>query len=66
MKALKFIVGLGLVALWLPFATHNPTYLNLAILVLMGAQLGVAWNLLGGYAGQVASNVSTNSPSASQ
>lgn len=53
MKALKIIAGLGLVALWLPFATHNPTYLNLAILVLMGAQLGVAWNLLGGYAGQV-------------
>ncbi len=53
MKTLTIIVGLGLVALWLPFATHNPTYLNLAILVLMGAQLGVAWNLLGGYAGQV-------------
>jgi len=53
MKALKIMVGLGAVAALLPFATNNPTHLNLAILVLMAAQLGVAWNLLGGYAGQV-------------
>jgi len=37
----------------LPLASSNPAHLNLAILVLMAAQLGVAWNLLGGYAGQV-------------
>jgi len=53
MKAFKIIVGLGVVSALLPFATNNPTHLNLAILVLMAAQLGVAWNLLGGYAGQV-------------
>jgi len=53
MKALKVIIGLSVVAALLPFATNNPTHLNLAILVLMAAQLGVAWNLLGGYAGQV-------------
>ena len=53
MKALKILVGLGAVAALLPVATNNPTHLNLAILVLMAAQLGVAWNLLGGYAGQV-------------
>jgi len=53
MKALKIMVGLGVVAALLPLATNNPTHLNLAILVLMAAQLGVAWNLLGGYAGQV-------------
>jgi branched-chain amino acid transport system permease protein len=53
MKTLKIIAGLGAVATVLPLATSNPTHLNLAILVLMAAQLGVAWNLLGGYAGQV-------------
>jgi len=53
MKVLKTMVGLGVVAALLPFTTDNPTHLNLAILVLMAAQLGVAWNLLGGYAGQV-------------
>jgi branched-chain amino acid transport system permease protein len=53
MKAFKIIVGLGVASALLPFATNNPTHLNLAILVLMAAQLGVAWNLLGGYAGQV-------------
>jgi branched-chain amino acid transport system permease protein len=41
------------VALVLPFLVTNPSTLNLLILVLMAAQLGVAWNLLGGYAGQV-------------
>ena len=53
MNALKIGAGLTVAAALLPFATHNPTHLNLAILVLMAAQLGVAWNLLGGYAGQV-------------
>ena len=31
----------------------SPSRLNLAILVLMAAQLGVAWNIVGGYAGQI-------------
>jgi branched-chain amino acid transport system permease protein len=31
----------------------DASHLNLAILVLMAAQLGVAWNIVGGYAGQV-------------
>jgi len=53
MNALKITAGLVVAAAMLPFATSNPTHLNLAILVLMAAQLGVAWNLLGGYAGQV-------------
>jgi len=53
MSALKIGLGLTVAAALLPFATSNPTHLNLAILVLMAAQLGVAWNLLGGYAGQV-------------
>jgi branched-chain amino acid transport system permease protein len=53
MKVLKIMAWLGVVAALLPFTTDNPTHLNLAILVLMAAQLGVAWNVLGGYAGQV-------------
>jgi len=53
MNTLKITAGLAIAAALLPFATGNPTHLNLAILVLMAAQLGVAWNLLGGYAGQV-------------
>jgi branched-chain amino acid transport system permease protein len=40
------------VALALPFFV-DASHLNLAILVLMAAQLGVAWNIVGGYAGQV-------------
>jgi branched-chain amino acid transport system permease protein len=39
-------------ALVLP-AFVDTSNLNLAILVLMAAQLGVSWNIVGGYAGQV-------------
>ena len=45
--------AVAVAAALLPLASSNPAHLNLAILVLMAAQLGVAWNLLGGYAGQV-------------
>jgi branched-chain amino acid transport system permease protein len=37
----------------LPLLVTSPSALNTAIIMLMVAQLGVAWNLLGGYAGQV-------------
>ena len=40
------------VALAIP-AFVDASHLNLAILVLMVAQLGVSWNIVGGYAGQV-------------
>jgi branched-chain amino acid transport system permease protein len=40
-------------ALALPLAVTRPDAQNTAILMLMTAQLGVAWNILGGYAGQV-------------
>jgi branched-chain amino acid transport system permease protein len=40
-------------ALLLPLVVRNPARQNSAILVLMIAQSGVAWNILGGYAGQV-------------
>ena len=41
------------VAALLPWFVDNPTHQNLAILILMAAQMGVAWNIVGGYAGQV-------------
>jgi branched-chain amino acid transport system permease protein len=53
MNTLKLGAGGVAIAALLPLVTHNATQLNLAILVLMAAQLSVAWNLLGGYAGQV-------------
>ena len=40
-------------ALLLPLFVTNPASLNLAVLALMAAQIGVAWNIVGGYAGQV-------------
>ncbi|HEX6706873.1 MAG TPA: branched-chain amino acid ABC transporter permease [Albitalea sp.] len=45
------LAGIALVAL--PLAIDSPAHLNLLILILMSAQLGVAWNILGGLAGQV-------------
>ena len=42
-----------LLACLVPLAVTDPSHQNLAILVLMAAQLGVAWNILGGYAGQI-------------
>jgi branched-chain amino acid transport system permease protein len=42
-----------IVALFFPLLEKNPSHQNLAILMLMAAQLGVAWNIIGGYAGQV-------------
>jgi branched-chain amino acid transport system permease protein len=51
----KRIVLLAVLALAiaLPLLVTNGSQLNYAILVLMIAQAGVAWNILGGYAGQV-------------
>lgn len=51
--AKPWAIGALAVALLVPLWVKSPSHLNLAILVLMAAQLGVAWNLLGGYAGQV-------------
>jgi len=36
-----------------PILVTNPARQNFLILAIMSAQLGVAWNILGGYAGQV-------------
>jgi branched-chain amino acid transport system permease protein len=46
-------VAILLLALVFPLLVTQPSLVNFAILVLMAAQLGVAWNILGGYAGQV-------------
>jgi branched-chain amino acid transport system permease protein len=50
----KLALGGGLLlALLVPLVIRDPSHQNLAILILMAAQLGVAWNILGGYAGQI-------------
>jgi branched-chain amino acid transport system permease protein len=46
-------IGALLAAVLAPAFVSDVSHLNLLILVLMAAQFGVAWNLLGGYAGQV-------------
>ncbi len=43
----------ALVLLLAPLAAPNPFFHHLLIMVLFSTLLGVAWNLLGGYAGQV-------------
>lgn len=40
-------------ALTVPLFIRSPSHQNIAILVLMAAQMGVAWNIVGGYAGQI-------------
>jgi len=47
------LLAAGLLAFAFPLVVGRPTWQNTAILMLMTAQLGVAWNILGGYAGQV-------------
>jgi branched-chain amino acid transport system permease protein len=54
-RAIKRVAVLAVLALAfaLPWLVTNGSQLNYAMLVLMIAQAGVAWNILGGYAGQV-------------
>ena len=47
------ILVLLVVALFVPLFVASPSHQNIAILILMAAQMGVAWNIVGGYAGQV-------------
>jgi branched-chain amino acid transport system permease protein len=49
----RIVLGVGLLLLAFPLVVTRPTWQNAVILMLMTAQLGVAWNILGGYAGQV-------------
>ena len=48
-----FLLAALVAAAAFPLVVTRPTWQNAAILMLMLAQLGVAWNILGGYAGQV-------------
>ena len=45
-------VASAVVALALPFCVKDAYWINLAVLALMAAQVGAAWNMVGGYAGQ--------------
>lgn len=51
--ALAAVIIGALAVVFLPSFVTNPSHLNLLILMLMAAQIGVAWNILGGYAGQI-------------
>jgi branched-chain amino acid transport system permease protein len=51
-NALIAAVVLALVAC-IPLVVTSASRLNLVVLILFAAQLGVAWNILGGYAGQI-------------
>ncbi len=43
----------AVILLLLPVFVTSPMHQNLLILILMAAQMGVAWNIVGGYAGQI-------------
>jgi branched-chain amino acid transport system permease protein len=47
------LLALFVAMLAFPLVVSSPATQNIAILILMAAQTGVAWNILGGYAGQV-------------
>jgi branched-chain amino acid transport system permease protein len=47
------LFALLLLSLLFPWFVASPSHQNVAILILMAAQMGVAWNIVGGYAGQV-------------
>jgi len=53
-RATGWTVGALALAVAVPVVVSDASRLNLLILMLMAAQAGVAWNVLGGYAGQVA------------
>ncbi len=52
MKFIALIVALALV-IAAPWVVTDPFYVHLMIMVLMWTVLGAAWNILGGFAGQV-------------
>jgi len=50
----KPLIVLAIVlALMIPLMTHNPFYQDLIIMIFFWATLATAWNLLGGFAGQI-------------
>lgn len=53
MKRMLSNIAVAIVAILLPFIFHAPYHQHLLITILIWATLGTAWNLLGGYTGQV-------------
>ncbi len=51
-KGYAFLIALGGLVL-LPQIVHNPFFLHLVIMILFYAALGGAWNIIGGFAGQL-------------
>jgi branched-chain amino acid transport system permease protein len=51
-RATVLLAAAAVVALALPFVVRDGYWVNLAVLALMAAQIGAAWNIVGGYAGQ--------------
>ncbi len=49
----RWTILLLVVAAVAPLVLTNPSHQNFLILAMMLGQLGVTWNILGGYAGQV-------------
>lgn len=47
------LAGISAVLLVLPFLDRSPVFLDVCVLVFIYALLGLGWNLLGGYTGQV-------------
>jgi len=47
------LLALLIAAALFPWFVDSPSHQNVAILIMMAAQMGVAWNIVGGYAGQV-------------
>lgn len=52
-KSNKFLIGLIIVASVIPLFVESKFHLNTLILILMFATIASAWNILGGYAGQL-------------
>ncbi|MBP2018132.1 branched-chain amino acid transport system permease protein [Symbiobacterium terraclitae] len=52
-KELILPVLLAVAVLAVPLVIKNPYWLNVLILILVWTSLGTAWNILGGYAGQL-------------
>jgi len=48
-----FLLAILIIAILCPGFIDNPAHLNVAILIMMAAQMGVSWNIVGGYAGQI-------------
>lgn len=49
----KYLFLFGILALATPFIVQNKFYLNILILILLYATIAGAWNILGGYGGQL-------------